>query len=82
MVFVFRVNLLGWFTYHQAPAIGLLLLGICFWRAAPGIAVGPDRPACRSLGEDRRAGKRGVVASLEVALEEFRGVEDTLSSEE
>ena len=31
------------------------LLGNCFWRAAPGAVVGPDRPAARSLGEDWRA---------------------------
>ena len=72
----------------------LLLLGICFWREAPETAVGPDRPACRSLlglrsfsevgGEDWRAGKWGLtdkVGRVFMALLGFGAVEVALIEE-
>jgi hypothetical protein len=42
----------------QGQRVGLL--GICFWREPSETAIGTDRPACRSLGEDWRAGKWGL----------------------
>jgi len=35
----------------DVASVRCMLLGICFWREAPGAAVGPDR----------RAGKRGLI---------------------
>jgi hypothetical protein len=35
-----------------------------FARAAPEKTIGSERPACRSRGEDRRAGKRGGVIEI------------------
>ena len=54
---------------REAEALGVVddvrwLLGVCFLREAPERAIGSDRPACRSLGEDWRAGKGGLLAFL------------------
>ncbi len=56
------------------------LLGICFWRGAPEIAVGASRPAGRCLGDGWRAGKRGSrgiekFRPLRLGDGEARGIE-------
>jgi hypothetical protein len=56
------------------------LLGICFLREAPERAIGSDRPACHSLGEDWRAGKRGLRGKGRVDKAEMQKTE-TLNAE-